>query len=239
MRRIVLGGLAGATAVGLAIASARAGDRADGPALAGTPGADIASLYAWMSPDGSRVELVLTVDSGAGTTATFPTDVDYAFHVRSQASYGASAFTDRDVICRFDAAQRIQCWAGDPAQASYVTGDASATAGVTSSDGRLRVFAGRRAEAFFHDAGGLGDFVGACLAAAPGFTFDAQGCPSVDGATAGFISHLLQSTTVGTEPAVNAYANSNVLAIVVSVDRTLLNVGGPILGVHASTHQIP
>ena len=66
--------------------------------------------------------------------------------------------------------------------------------------------------------------------------FDAAGCPLLDAETAGSLVAQLQSTP-GSDEASDTLAGANVLALVVQVDTDLVNAGGPLLGVWASTHR--
>ena len=58
-----------------------AADHGDVPAAGNDPTADITDLYAWMSADRSKLNLVLDVMSNAGPTATFSPAVAFVFSV--------------------------------------------------------------------------------------------------------------------------------------------------------------
>src|SRR5258705_13998170 len=115
---------------GAATASRAAGaaDHRAAPAASMDKTADIADLFAWASPDGKTTYLVLDIGKDMKATNKFSNAVKYVFHTSSMPSYGAAAAMVKsvDVICTFDAAQKISCWVGNQ---DYVTGDASATAG--------------------------------------------------------------------------------------------------------------
>ncbi len=212
-------------------ALALAADHIDSPSAVAEPAADITDLYAWMSDDASKVNLILNVTPFAGAQSQFSDAVQYAFHINSSAGYG-EAQTETLIVCEFDSAGAVQCWAGDD---EYVTGDASATSGLASESGALTVFSGLRNDPFFMENVGFNNTVAAVLAAAPGLVFDSEGCPNVDVATSNALVGLLQSGTDGA-PASDTFAGSNVLSLVVQVDKDLVSAGGPLLGVWASTH---
>ncbi|MEO6026774.1 MAG: DUF4331 family protein [Candidatus Binatia bacterium] len=155
------------------------------------------------------------------------------FHTTSSASYGAAKSDDVPVICQFDAQQRVECWAGD---AAYVSGDASGLAGIASSNGRLRVYTGLRNDPFFFNLPGFRATARAVTAAAPSLTFDAAGCPAVDSATSRALVTQLQTAPDGS-PAVDGFANFNVIAIVLEVDKSILTANGPILSVATATYR--
>lgn len=226
-RKPLLGGAL--LAVGLA-SSAFAADHLDSPAASAEPTADITDLYAWMSSDADKLNLVLNVAPDAGDAMTFPTSTVYAFHVNSSAGYGM-AQTETLVRCQFYAENAIECWAGD----EYVVGDPSDPAGITSTSGALRVFAGLRNDPFYFEFVGFSETVAAVRAAAGGLTFDDDGCPALEEATASALVGQLQSGMSGA-PASDTFAGQNVLSLVVQIDDEVVTGGGDVLGIWASTH---
>ena len=222
---------AAALAVGGGLASAA--DHIDGPQASADPSADITDAFAWMTPDASKVILVMDLTRNADVGSRFSDSVQYVFHTTSSASYGGTKSEDVSVICQFDAQQRVECWAGDEA---YVTGDASGLAGIASSNAKLRVFTGLRNDPFFFNLPGFRATARAVTAAAPSLTFDAAGCPAVDSATSTALVTQLQSAPDG-GPAVDGFANFNVIAIVVEVDKSILTENGPILSVATATYR--
>ncbi|MEZ4364871.1 MAG: DUF4331 family protein [Kofleriaceae bacterium] len=229
-----LSGLGLCVAIGGSIAVGA--DHTDSSLLAmpANAAADINDVYAWTSADASKLNLVMTVQPFAAASATFSPNVQYAFHVTSQAGYGMAA-TNVDVICEFASATSVQCWVGAD---GYVTGDPSATTGLTSADGKIKVFAGQRNDPFFFNLGGFVATVDLVKAAAGGLTFDPANCPNVDAATSMALVGQLQSDPGG-GAATDDFAGANVAALVIQLDKTLVNAGGPILGVYASTHTKP
>ena len=159
--------------------------------------------------------------------------VQYALHIESSAKYGVAG-DKSDIICTFDADQKISCWVGTQ---DYVTGDASVTDGIKSESGKTRVFAGLRADPFFFNLEGFKDTVATVDAVAGGLTFDGSGCPTVDAATSAAVVGLLQGTANGSGPAKNFFEAANVLSIVLEVDSALVTTGGPIVAVWGSTHK--
>jgi hypothetical protein len=210
-----------------------AADHIDGPQASADPAADITDVFAWMTPDASKVILVMDLTRNADVGSRFSDSVQYVFHTTSSASYGAAKSDDVAVVCQFDPQQRVECWAGDEA---YVTGDASSLSGITSSNGKLRVFTGLRNDPFFFNLAGFRETARIVTGAAGGLTFDAAGCPAVDSATSTALVTQLQSAPGG-GPAPDSFADFNVIAIVVEVDKSILTKNGPILSVASATYQ--
>lgn len=211
--------------------TASAADHRDGPSTIADPSADINDVYTFV--DGGRLVLAMTVLPLAESTSKFSDAIQYVFHVQSGPAFGNTPNT-LDIICTFDADQTASCWAGDQ---DYVTGDASAEAGISSKSGDLKVFAGSRRDPFFFNLEGFNDTVATVKGAAATLTFDAAGCPALDAATSTALIGQLQGTAAGTAPAEDFFATLNTLAIVVSIDPSLLPDGHVIASVWASTHQ--
>lgn len=233
-------GALGALAGGVAIAAphmALGADHVDSPAAVAEPTADINDMFAWMTSDGNDLNLVATVVPFASGDSAFSDATTYAFHVNSSAGYGM-AQTNTDVRCQFYSDTNIECWVidADGTVAAYVEGDPSDSAGLTNAAGNLRVFAGVRNDPFFFNLGGFNAVVGTVREVAGSLTFDAEGCPQLDEPTATALVTQLQQDPDGSE-ATDDFAGANVLALVVQVDKTLVNPGGDILGVWASTHS--
>jgi hypothetical protein len=237
--------------------------------------ADINDVYAWTTADASKVNLVMTVSPIDDDTHHFGPSVQYVFHVSSHP--GATthdAFTapgtEERVICTFASETSIQCWvASGQTPIDYVTGDPSNTAGLTSHDGKMKVFAGRRSDPFFFNLAGFltaqaiieDDCSGgpppapriACpgaLGPPPGANIvDAAGCPHIPGGAAAIAAQLSASqsgaahpSTLGPCPANqrDCFLNLNVRALVVQIDKSLLLSGSDrLLSVWASTHATP
>jgi hypothetical protein len=223
-RRLAI--LAACLAAASTLPIAHASDHLDTPTVIADPAADIGDLYAWTAADGQRLNLVLDV-----VGKKFSDRVVYAFHIDSGKRVGATTAT-ATVACRFDAAQRAQCWAGDE---SRVSGDVSEPDGIESRDRRLRVFAGLRDDPFFNNVEGIrAGYDAAAQALANGVGKDMAGCPAFDTATSREILSRGSHTDGG--PAKNFLAGWATAALVVSVDLELVNRGGPLLGVWAATY---
>ncbi len=210
---------------------ARSADHLDAPATTAEPTADINDLYTWM--DGTNAVFAMTVFPNAPAAAKFSDATQYVIHTSSGAKFGA-ATSKEDIICTFDAAQKISCWLGTD---DYVTGDASATAGLTSTGGKFKVFAGRRADPFFFNLAGFKKAQSTVEAAAATLTFDTAGCPTVPPATAAALRGYLQNNPADGGAGEDFFKAFNGLAIVVSVDKAAVTKGGPIVATWASTHR--
>jgi hypothetical protein len=214
---------------------AKSADHLDSPAVKADPTADINDLYSWV--DGNNAVFALTVYPAAPAGALFSDKVQYVIHTGSAASFGATE-TPKDIICTFAgtaAPQTISCWLG--ATDEFVTGNADSATGIASTDGKLKVFAGLRKDPFFFNLDGFHATVDAVKAAAAGggLEFDA-GCPLLDTPTASALQASLQ-TDGGGGAAQDFFKDLNTLAIVVSVDKSLVTSGGPIVSAWASTHK--
>lgn len=225
--------LQGAAALAIATGGplAFAADHLDSPGPKKDPLADITDVYAWAASD--NLVLVLNVAPLATAESKFSDAVQYAIHLESSATFGVAG-TKSDVICTFDTDQKISCWIGDK---DYVTGDASATAGLKSASSKTRVYAGLRADPFYFNLEGFNDAVATTVGAAGSLTFDGSGCPAVDANTATLLVGMLQGTAMGAGAAADFFAPLNVLSIVLEIDKTLVNGGGPIISVWGSTHK--
>lgn len=209
----------------------RAADHADSPAAAAAPDADITDLFAWMSPDGTKVDLIMNWFPNAPATSKLAANVLFTFHVNSKASFAATAATETTVICGFDANEKLSCWVGS---ADYVTGAKGQT--LTSASGKVKAFAGIKDDPFFINGAGIFKVIGTVAAAAPSLTFDAAGCPAVDATTSMSLVNQLKTDASGGAPA-NAFAGAKIQTIVLEIDKSLLTGGGPILGVWGSTNH--
>ena len=245
----------GIAAFGLLASTALAADHTDGSAdglgTDANPDADITVVYAWAKDDASTVVLIMNI------VGDFSDATQYAFHVGRTDAAGAAitaASTDETVVlCEFDSAGAVSCWAGD----SYVTGDASANAGITSDDGNILVHAGEHADPFFFNLTGFATAIQTVVDNVGAVTFDQAGCPTNLGlpATAlgstcpanvtisGLLLGLLNGTysdancTAGMGANSNDFATNNVRSLVLEVDASLFGGTGDYLQVWGSTHQ--
>lgn len=220
-----------AAAICLGGSSALAADHLDSKSVMEDPAADITDVYAWAQ--GSNLVLVLDVAPLATASSKFSDAVQYALHLESSSGYGKSG-DKMDIICTFDAEQKVSCWVGDK---DYVTGDASDPKGLSSESGKVKVYAGLRADPFYFNLEGFKDTVATVDAAEGALTFDSSGCPAVDAATSAVLVGQLQGTQSGTMPAKNFFETANVLSIVIEVDKGLVTSGGTTVAVWGSTHK--
>ncbi len=240
---------------------ALAADHADGPSA--TQGlmdltGDITDVYAFT--DANDVNLIMDVGTNSRSTSKFSNAIQYVFHVRGITGLTDDAPLDSQVICTFDIAQKISCWVvNGTTTVNFVSGDASSTAGITSSDGKVRVFAGPRNDPFFFNIEGfraVTHFV-ATHSSAFGPVLTPGGCPQLDASgspvSSAAVRALLKSQSDGSTPGVDDFAKSgtaaaplgiatltgNVLSLVVAGPKAVFTNNGakPILGVWASTHK--
>lgn len=221
-------------ALGVPVA-AWAADHLDSPTADSTnePSADITDLYAWMTADATRLNLVAAFNAGAGSDAVFSDAVIYEFAISSSERFGDPQQSEV-VTCKFIDGINIECWAGN----DYVVGDPRDPAGIVSDNGGLRVFAGLRDDPFYLEYNGFLNAVAAANAAvaANQVTFDEAGCPQLTDEQAGALVGALTSGNDG-DPASNTFAGQNVLALVVQVDKEIVATGGPVLGVSINTYS--
>jgi hypothetical protein len=208
--------------------------------------ADLNDVYAWMTSDGAKVNLAVTMTPNAPSTAAFGPAVQYVIHAEQHPQFGAAG-TESKIICTFLNNTSGQCWVVDKdgATVDYVTGDFSATAGKASTSGKVRVFAGRRSDPFFFNLSGFLAAKEAVNTALPSLTLQ-NGCPQLVSATVPTnLRAALQATPsapVGPCPmdVKDCFASFNTMAIVIQVDKDLLvDAPNKIVSVWASTHATP
>jgi hypothetical protein len=145
---------AGAAAVVAYSVLARSADHQDSPSTMAAPTADINDVFAWM--DRNAAVFAMTVYPNAPAGAQFDDHVQYVLHTASTSAFSSALPVTNhvDIIATFDSAtpQHVSLWVGT---SEYVTGDASTAAGLTSADGKVKVFAGLRADPFFFNLDGF------------------------------------------------------------------------------------
>lgn len=219
--------IAGATLCLVGCTAVQASDHLDTPSVIGDPRADIGDLYAWTSPDGKRLNLVLDI-----VGHTFSDKLDYVFHIDSGKRFGHTTATT-DIVCRFRSGTDASC-SVDGEEAQGNPGDPK---GLESAHHRFRVFAGPRDDPFFNNVKGTrAAYDKARAALDAGARRDSAGCPAFDAATVRSIADEWRHTQGG--PAKNLLAGWTTSAIVVSIDLDEVNHGGPLLAVWASTHGL-
>lgn len=224
--RTLPGGVISALFLGLALAGqARASDHLDTPSVIADPRTDIGDVFAWTSADGRKLDLVMTI-----VGHSFSDRIDYTFHVDSGKVFGVTT-ASTTISCRFEAADRADCRAGD---ADRAQGDARGEAGLQGRHGRFRVFAGLRDDPFFNNVRGTrAAYAVAEAAIKAGASVDAAGCPAFDQPTVQAIHDEWRHTDGG--PARNFLAGWTPASIVVEVDLGVVDRGGPLLAVWGAT----
>ena len=207
--------------------TAIASDHLDTPTVISDPAADIGDLFAWTSSDGRRLNLVMDV-----VAHRFSDRLLYVFHVDSGKHFGKTTATT-SIVCRFDAANAVECWAGN---ADYVHGGASDTRGVEGKNRRFRVFAGLRDDPFFNNVKGTRAMYELALASLKGGTpVDDAGCAQFDQATSRSILETWRQTNGG--PAANFLAGWKSSSLVISIDLDVVTIGGSLLAVWGAVYK--
>ncbi len=220
--------------------AAMAADHQDGAAVKTDPSTDINDVYTWMSADGKTTYFVMTVYPAAGADAKFSNAAWYVFHTSSRMHFADTTATPLDIICGFDTTQKISCWVGSD-RTNFVSGDASSTSGLTSANGKIKVFAGLRKDHFFFNLDGFKAVAAAVTSAAPTLVtqkaFDAAGCPNLaklGAGTAAALATQLQKAPGGGAP-MDHFLPLNTLAIVLAIDTEEICPGGPLVSVWGAT----
>lgn len=207
---------------------ARASDHLDTPTVIADPAADIGDMFAWMSSDGRRVNLVMDI-----VAHQFSNKLQYVFHVDSGKSFGQTT-ASTTILCQFDTAGQVECWVGKD---GYIRGNASSNAGLQDERRRFQVFAGLRDDPFFNNVKGTrAAYNVAGNALQHGVGSDEWGCPQFDGATSAAILQTWRHTNGG--PAVNFLTGWKTSALVVSIDIDLVARGGKFLAVWGTVHRL-
>ena len=250
---LIAGGVAGLAIATLFAGQSQAADHLDSASIT-NPMADINDVYTWMNNDATKLNLAMTVSPGDPGNRAFGPSVQYVFHVTSKTggptmTVAQPGGTETKVICTFASNTSAECWVttGTTTKA-YVKGDPSATTGMTSADGKIKVFAGRRSDPFFFNLQGFRDVIKIVKDAvtAGQLTRNAFGCinggvAAVDATFATARSKLMTLSATPAAPCnatdIDCFKTLNVMAVVVQVDKTLVNAtGNTIVGVWGSTH---
>jgi hypothetical protein len=226
----------------------RAADHIDSPTLSASPVSDINDVYAWMTPDKQRVNLVMTLSPADNGLRKFGPGVQYVFHVTSKPGIGIGQTdgTETKIICTFESNTAMKCWIGDNPVKDYVEGDPSQVSGAKSDSRKVVVFAGRRSDPFFFNLQGFRDAVTLVKSLVATLTFDAAGCPNnlTDVQVASVRTKLQEGAqgTLATAPCAQDHADCfkhlRTMAIILQVDKSLLlDSGHNVIAVWGSTHM--
>lgn len=204
--------------------AAEASDHLDTRTVIADPRADIGDIYAWMSPDARRLNLVMAI-----VGHSFAPELSYSFHIDSGPAFGATTRTVT-IRCRFRSRTLAECdGAGDRA-----SGNASRVEGIESRGGHYRLFAGLRDDPFFNNVKGSREAYQVALKAIrAGVPSDAAGCPQLGAATSQKLLDEWRHTDGGA--ATNFLAGWTPAAIVLSVDIREVTDGGPMLAIWGTT----
>jgi hypothetical protein len=204
---------------------APASDHLDSPATVANTQADITDVYAWISPEGRQLNLVMTIQGHS-----FSNKVQYALHVESGKVFGQTT-ASTSIQCSFETANAMKC---DVGKLDAASGDPTNPAGLEGHNHRFRVYAGLRDDPFYNNVKGLlGAYQTANAAIKKSAPLDAAGCAHFDEATAKEILNQMGHTDGG--PAQNLLNDWTVSAIIVSVDLSAVSQGGNLLAVWGST----
>lgn len=207
------------------VAPARASDHLDTPAVIADPRADIGDLFAWISPDGSELDLVMTI-----VGHSFSDKLSYVFHIESGSRFGRTS-ASTVLVCRFASATAADCRLGGGDRAR---GDASKPTGLVSGRGHFRVFAGLRDDPFFNNVRGTRDVYNVAIAAlASGARYDASGCPGFSAAQSADILRHWKRTDGGLPT--NFLRGWTPDSIVVSIKLAAVTRGGAMLAIWGAT----
>ena len=220
--RLVLGAfLGGIGSSGAALAA----NHLDTPTVIADPRADIGDIFAWMSPDGQRLNLVMTI-----VGHSFSDKLKYVFHIDSGRRFGRTTSTT-SITCRFSAMTAVDCSLGE---IDHASGDPSNNSGLLSQQGHMRIFAGLRDDPFFNNVKGFrAGYDVAAAALRQGVPRDAAACPLFDSNTSKAVFDQWHQTAGG--PAQDFLTGWTPSALVISVDRAAVARGGSLLAIWAVT----
>ncbi len=214
-----------AVLIALGTSAVHASDHLDTPTVIADPRADIGDVFAWISPDGHKLNLAMTI-----VGHSFSDKLAYVFHVDSGARFGRTTATT-DIVCRFASATSADCRLGSVDRAQ---GDASHSEGILSAGHLFRLFAGLRDDPFFNNVRGTRDAYNVAIKALDaGARYDAAGCPGFSPAASQEILDHWRHTDGG--PGTNFLRGWTPDSIVVSVDVHAVDKGGPLLAVWGVT----
>ena len=172
----------------------------------------------------------MVVFPAANSHSRFSDAIDYVFHTQSRAACGKPPGASLDIVCRFDRGDEFVCRAGHHRHRGEVGRIHHAP------HAKMHVFAGLRDDPFFFNLDGFKHAAATVRSVKGALTYDAAGCPALDAATSALLVDMLKTDPNGKSP-VDHFANLNVLALVISIDKALVTRGGPLLSVWGATHM--
>jgi hypothetical protein len=206
-------------------ANSVASDHLDTPTVIANPQADIGDVFAWTSPNGRQLNLIMTI-----VGHSFSDRIQYVLHVDSGKQFGRTT-ASTSIVCGFQASSLVDCKAGT---ADSARGDASNPQGLQGRNHRFRVFAAPRDDPFFNNVRGTrAAYQVAAKALRNGAAADAAGCPAFDDATSASIFEEWRHTDHG--PPENFLAGWQSSALVISIDLDVVAKGGKILAIWGAT----
>ena len=221
MKCILLGALALLSTA--ASCPALASDHLDTRTVIADPSADIGDIYGWVSRNGKRLNLVMTI-----VGHSFSPDLEYTFHIDSGPAFGAT-HNSVALRCRMPSPSLTDCKGAN----DFAVGNASREEGIQSHNGHFQLFAGIRDDPFFNNVRGSRDaYLEAATAIELGAVQDGAGCWQFSRLASAAILDRWRHTDSG--PAKNFLAGWTPASLVISVDLDEVAPGGPILAVWAT-----
>ena len=209
------------------VSSSLASDHLDTRSLIADPRADIGDIYAWMSPDGRRLNLVMTI-----VGHSFAGDLKYSFHIDSGRSFDHTR-ANVTLRCQFPSDSTTDCRLGGIDSAR---GDSRVETGLESRRGLMRVFSGLRNDPFFNNVRGTrAAYSVASTAIGRGAAVDEAGCAAMSPKISAELMQTWRQTDGG--PARDFLASFTPMAIVASIDVAAVTRGGPFLAVWGSVRR--
>jgi hypothetical protein len=210
-----------AAAMAASAPDAAASDHLDTQRLIEDPRADIGDVYAWMSPDGRRLNLVMAI-----VGRSFSDELRYEFHIDSGRSFGRTR-ASVTLACRFAHETATDCRLG---HIDRVRGDTRIEAGLEGQRRLMRVFTGLRNDPFFNNVRGTrAAYNVAAAAIAAGASADSAGCTALAPPVSDELMRTWGQTDGG--PGRDFLASFTPMAIVASIDVRAVSRGGPLIAV--------
>lgn len=205
---------------------AAASDHLDTPTVQQDGRLDIGDLYAWMSPDGAHLNLMMTI-----VGKQFAPDAQYVFHLDQGASFGRTS-SGMEIRCRIDDQHAADCRVVLAGRAPEQAQPAKAG----GAQAQLRVFAGLRLDPFFNNVRGTRAAYNVGVAALQaGTARDEAACPRFDAATSRQLLATWRQTDGG--PAKDFLQGWETAVLALQVETAAVRGDGGLLAIWASTHR--